>query len=114
MCLDATVIFFKWVQYPAITIKIMKNSKTFEFKTIEEIINTIHLGNKDNFLVDFKAWLEVTLNAAHMVRLSIELSATPEQKEQYKDKKNSELLGCNSLKWVDDGKHNISIKVTTK
>lgn len=87
--------------------------KTFEFKTIEEIINTIHLGNKDNFLIDFKAWLEVVLNTTHTVKLSIEVAGTPEQKEKYKNFKNSELIGCSSMKWIDDGMHNIYISVTT-
>lgn len=92
----------------------MSEQNVVEFKTIEEIINTIHLGNKDNFLIDFKAWLEIVLNTTQTVRMSIELGGTPEQKEQYKDSKNSELIGCSSMKWVDDGMHNISINVTVK
>ena len=35
-----------------------------------------------------------------------------EQKEQYNQMANSELVGCKTMKWVDDGKHNISITVT--
>ncbi len=85
--------------------------KTIEFKTIEEIINTIHMGNKDDFLIDFKSWLEIVLNTTQTVRMSIELGGTPEQKEQYKKVSNSELIGCSSMKWIDDGKHNISITV---
>ena len=92
----------------------MAKKKVIEFKTIEEIINTVHLGNKDNFLTDFKGWLEIVLNTVQTVRMSIELGGTPEQKEQYKNCTNSELVGCNAMKWIDDGKHNMSITVTLK
>lgn len=90
----------------------METEKVIEFKTIEEIIDYIHMGNKDNFLTDFKAWLEIVLNTTQTVRMSIELGGTPEQKEQYKDIPNSELIGCKTMKWIDDGKHNISINVS--
>jgi len=92
----------------------MAKSNVIEFKTIEDIINTIHLGNKDNFLVDFKAWLEIVLNTVQTVKLSIELGGTEEQKKEYSKVSNSSLIGCSSMKWIDDGKHDISIKVTTK
>lgn len=92
----------------------MAENNVIEFKTIEEIIDTIHIGNKDNFFIDFKAWLDIVLNATQMVKMNIELAGTPEQKEQYKDCKNSELIGCSSMKWVDDGMHNISIHLTVK
>ena len=92
----------------------MPEQKVIEFKTIEEIINTIHLGNKDNFLVDFKGWLEIVLNTIQTVRMSVEIGGTPEQKEQYKAIKNSELIGCSTMKWVDDGMHNMFINVSMK
>jgi len=85
-----------------------------EFKTIEDIINTVHIGNKDNFLVDFKAWLEIVLNTVQTTKLSIELGGTEEQKEEYSKVSNSSLVGCSSMKWIDDGKHNLSIKVIIK
>lgn len=92
----------------------MSEQKVIEFATIEEIINAIHLGNKDNFLIDFKGWLDVVINATQTVKVSIELGGTPEQKEKYKDFKNSELIGCTTMKWVDDGMHNISINYSVK
>ena len=91
----------------------MSENKVVEFKTIEEIINTIHLGNKDNFLVDFKSWLEVVINTTQTVRINIELGGSDAQKKQYKKVKNADLIGCSSMKWVDDGMHNISINLST-
>lgn len=90
----------------------MNKEQVIEFSTIEEIINTIHIGNKDAFLTDFKAWLEIVINATQTVRMSIEIAGTDEQKEQYNQMANSELVGCKTMKWIDDGKHNISITVT--
>jgi hypothetical protein len=92
----------------------MAKKKEIEFLTIKEIIDTIHMGNKDNFLVDFKSWLEIVINTTHSVRMAIDLGGTEEQKKEYKSVKNSDLVGCNSMKWIDDGKHNISIKINTK
>jgi hypothetical protein len=85
-----------------------------EFTTVEEIINTIHLGNKDNFLTDFKTWLEVVINTVQTVKLSIELGGTDEQKEMFKDYTNADLVGCKSMKWVDDGKHNLTVTYSLK
>ena len=90
----------------------MNKEQVIEFSTIEEIINTIHIGNKDAFLTDFKAWLDIVVNTTQTVRMTIELGGTDEQKDQYKDIANSELIGCKTMKWIDDGKHNISITVT--
>lgn len=92
----------------------MSEQKVIQFSTIEQIINTIHIGNKDNFITDFKGRLDVVINATQMVKINLELGGTAEQKEQYKDCKNSELIGCTTMKWVDDGMHNISIQVSVK
>lgn len=32
--------------------------KEYNFLTIEDIINNIHIGNKETFLTDFKSWLD--------------------------------------------------------
>ena len=44
--------------------------------------------------------------------MGIEVAGTDEQKAKYNTTPTSELIGCESMKWIDDGKHNISINVT--
>ncbi len=89
----------------------MPKSKVLEFKTLEEIINTIHLGNKENFIVDFKAWLDVVVNVAQAFKIAQKLAGKP---TDFDVKKISEIIGCTSMKWIDDGKHNMSIKFYEK
>jgi hypothetical protein len=92
----------------------MSEEKLIEFTTIEQIIDAIHLGNKDNFLTDFRGWLEAVINMTQTVRTVVEISADEEQKELYNNMPNSKLVGCSSMKWIDDGKHNFSISVVLK
>jgi hypothetical protein len=90
----------------------MAKKKVIELKTVADIINHIHMGNKENFLVDFRAWLDIVVNTAQTVRMGIEVAGTDEQKAKYNTTPTSELIGCESMRWIDDGKHNISINVT--
>ena len=88
-----------------------KKSVTHEFLTIEDIINNIHMGNKNAFAQDFIAWLDIVCNTVQSVKMGIEFVGKQKEFENFKP---SELVGCKTMKWVDDGKHNISINVSFK
>lgn len=73
----------------------MSKPKEYRLVTIADIIDVLTSENIDNFLVDFKSFIETTQNLLHIARV-----LDPE----LKDKKNSEI-GEPIFNWIDDGKH---------
>jgi len=71
------------------------NEPMHELKTIEDILKVVNEDNVDNFLKDFSTWIKV----------------------QIATKKVNEAIGGGLtmnpvLKWIDDGKNDITAKVT--
>ena len=66
--------------------------KEHKLETLEDVVNAVNTDNVDNFLVDFSAWL----------RLTVAIDATDGLVEQ---------PNRGMLNWVDDGKNNVKITV---
>ena len=76
-------------------------SKKYEIKTVQDIINCTNESNLDNFLIDLKAFL----TTAHAIKTIFELvGETKEQKE----------IGTDGFTWIDDGKHDATISIGVK
>ena len=65
--------------------------KEFKLKTLEDVVNAVNTENVENFLVDFSAWL----------RLTVMVDATD----------GVEQPNRGTLNWIDNGKNNVDIKV---
>ena len=80
-----------------------------EIKTIEDVLRVVNSKNKENFLKDFSAWLDINIQIKEkiieefgkVVNLSEE-----DLKEQIKVKQN--------LIWIDDGKNDIKVDIRIK
>jgi len=47
--------------------------KKYQIKTLQEIIEVISADNLDNFLIDFKRWLEIQINIKNINKFSIRI-----------------------------------------
>jgi transcriptional regulatory protein LevR len=68
--------------------------KTYQLKTIQDIVETIDENNKENFLKDFRIWINMVI----------------------KLKKQTKKLVLTRFEWIDDDKENyqVNIKVVKK
>lgn len=83
----------------------MKKPKEYEIETLEQLVNIVTPENFERLSIDFLSWL-------NFVNLSF---AKIKEKENLKDKLNSEIATCKFV-WIDDGKNKIKgikIKNTT-
>lgn len=69
--------------------------KVIILKTVKEMLAVLNENNIDNFLVDFKCWLE----------LGIEFKSNMVGIVKFDD---------SQFKWIDDGEHNLTVNVTIK
>ena len=74
-----------------------KKNKAYEFETLEQIQDVINKDNIDNFIVDFKNYLNYYIDY---------IDKKKAEHPEFKDKKNSELIKS-SMMWIDDGKNNL-------
>lgn len=70
--------------------------KRYELETIKQVLEVVNQDNLQNFLEDFGLWLNLRSQVKDM------LIKHPEAKVQTKD----------VFIWIDDGKHDMNIKVT--
>ena len=76
-------------------------SKQYQIKTVQDMIDCTNEANLDNFLTDLKGYL----NTAQMLKNLAELvGETEEQKE----------IGTDGFTWIDDGKHDATISIGVK
>ena len=66
-----------------------------DIKTIEDILRVVNSKNKENFLKDFSAWLDINIHL----------------KEQIKKLKGKVNLKSVNFVWIDDGKNDISVNI---
>lgn len=73
----------------------MSEPKEYRLVTVADIVDVLTPDNIDNFLIDFKSFVESIQNLCELARM-----IDPEMK----DKKYSEI-GQAVFNWIDDGKH---------
>lgn len=70
-----------------------------DIKTIWDILKVVNSKNKENFLKDFSAWLDINIYL----------------KEQVKKARIEKAVNIKSnFIWIDDGKNDISVNIKVK
>jgi hypothetical protein len=80
-------------------------SKKYEIKTMQDVLNCVTMDNIDNFLVDFRYYIESAIAIQNIGKAICEAENIP--------KKLSDVT-TDGFTWIDDGKHNISIEMRSK
>jgi len=80
-------------------------SKTYQVNTVQDMIKCTNEGNIDNFLADLKALLEMAHALQGLADVVAEVEGVPKELAELESK---------GFKWIDDGKHDISIELGTK
>ncbi|WP_291727985.1 hypothetical protein [Bernardetia sp.] len=77
-----------------------KEAKHYKIETIEDIINCTNEGNIDNFLVDFKHFLQ----SVHMYKSAFKAFGV------------EDALSYEGFTWIDDGEHkqNVTLQAREK
>lgn len=78
-------------------------SNEHKIKTIQDIVDVVTPENLDNFIIDFKMWLTITLEKKNKKQLH-----TFKLVDREKVKINITLpveLVTSGFTWIDDGKH---------
>jgi hypothetical protein len=68
----------------------------YRIETITDIINAVNKDNIDNFLIDFKYYISAKIQLLELEKQGI-----------LEDKNEGVFV------WLDDGKNNVGVKITT-
>ena len=80
--------------------------KTYSINSLQDIANAVTPENVDNFIKDFEGVLKTYLIMVTFAKAKI--------REGIDDAKNTDLVEFHGLYWTDDGKHDITCKVSEK
>lgn len=81
-------------------------ANTYSINSLQDIANAITPENVDNFLKDFEGVLKSYLLMVVFAKAQI--------REGLDDVKNTDLVEFHGLYWTDDGKHDITCKISKK
>lgn len=87
----------------------MAEEKRYELKTIEDILNIITAENIENFLEGFKSFLGNYCLTTTSARLGAAIQGL-----DWTDKKNTEIVKCDKMIYIDDGKQENHLTITIK
>lgn len=80
-------------------------AKRYEIKTMQDVIDCVTLDNIDNFMIDFRTYIESAI--------SIKAIGEAICDAENIDKAFSGLK-TDGFTWIDDGEHNCSIEMRAK
>ena len=75
--------------------------KQFTIKTTDDMISCTNEDNIDLFLTDLRSYL----TTAHLLKKVVGLIGTTEDEKK---------LGSDGFTWIDDGKHNATVRLRKK
>lgn len=79
--------------------------KTYQVNTVQDMIKCTNEGNIDNFLADLKALLEMAHALQGLADVVAEVEDIPKELAELESK---------GFKWIDDGKHDMTIELQGK
>lgn len=79
-------------------------SKKYKIKTIKDVLSCVNKDNIDNFMIDFRNFIEMAIDMQKLINTIGELQDIPKEK----------CRGDHEFTWIDDGKHKLEIRIDTK
>lgn len=76
----------------------------YEIVNINDILNCVNENNLENFIIDFKHFLKTTISLNNLTKGICKAEGIPEERGR---------LELQKYVWIDDGKHNYSVKIET-
>lgn len=79
--------------------------KEYKINTMQDVLDCVTMDNIDNFMVDFRYYIESAIAIKKIGNAICEAENLPAELS------NMSTIG---FTWIDDGKHNISIELNNK
>lgn len=80
-------------------------SKEYEISTMQDVLNCVTMDNIDNFMIDFRYYIESAIAIKNIGKAIYNAEDIPEELSD---------VTTSGFTWIDDGEHNISVEMRSK
>ena len=79
--------------------------KKYQIKTVQDMFNCVTKKNLDNFMIDLRSLIETYIAFKELVKIVGEVEGLPPELAE---------ISSDGYTWVDDGKHEKTVKISSK